>query len=109
MIKVANSAIPQLLKTLFNELLQHKLFPNIWKVAKCVPIPKPYKPDQSYPKNLRPISLLTCLAKTFENIIATLLAQEAISKGAITLYQVGSRKALSAIDTPMDTLTEAQK
>lgn len=94
---------------LFNQLLAHGVFPDSWKVAKCVPIPKPGRSDHGNPQNLCPISLLSCLGKTFEKVIAARLASEAEATGAITKQQMGSRSSLSAMDTLMVTLTAAQE
>lgn len=50
---------------LFNNLLNNSYFPNNWKTAKTVILPKKGKePDN--PKNLRPISLLPNISKIFE-------------------------------------------
>ena len=44
-------------------------FPAAWKNAKTILIPKPGK-DSREAKNFRPISLLSCLGKLFERVIA---------------------------------------
>ena len=48
-------------------------FPSDWKHAKTILIPKPGK-DSREAKNFRPISLLSCLGKVFERIIASRLS-----------------------------------
>lgn len=45
MITEPDKAIPNLLKTLFDKLLRHHVFPKIRKITKCVPIPKPNQHD----------------------------------------------------------------
>ena len=44
-------------------------FPKAWKHAKTIMVPKPGK-DLSSAKNFRPISLLSCLGKLFERLLA---------------------------------------
>ncbi|KAI8130893.1 RNA-directed DNA polymerase from mobile element jockey [Lucilia cuprina] len=51
--------------TLFNNMLNNSYFPQMWKTAKVVVIPKKDK-DPHILKNLRPISLLPNISKVFE-------------------------------------------
>ena len=54
---------------LFNHLLNLNYFPRAWKVATVAPLPKPNL-DHSEPSNYRPISLLSCISKLFEYVLA---------------------------------------
>ena len=60
------SIVPSLTK-LFNLSIQNCIFPEIWKYARIVPIPK--KGDLSLPVNYRPISILSLLSKLLERHI----------------------------------------
>jgi hypothetical protein len=53
---------------LINHCLRLSYFPNIWKEAKVITIPKPGK-DPKFPQNLRPISLLSTTGKLIEKVI----------------------------------------
>ena len=53
---------------IYNTALNANNIPNIWKVAKTIPIPKPQK-DASLGTSYRPIALLSPLAKILEKII----------------------------------------
>jgi hypothetical protein len=55
---------------LFNHCLWLPHFPNPWKEAKIITLPKPGK-DPKFPQNLRPISLLPTTGKLFEKVILT--------------------------------------
>ena len=56
------------LKDIYNIALNKNIIPQIWKLAKIVPIAKPQKnPNEG--SSYRPISLLSPIAKTLEKII----------------------------------------
>ena len=54
---------------IFSDAVRIGFFPKIWKSATVKMIPKPHK-DPKYAKNFRPISLLSCLGKILERILA---------------------------------------
>lgn len=109
MIRCLTETHPQVLADLFTNLLRQAAFPDNWKITKCVPIPKPGKTDLRSPKSLRPISLLSCLGKLFEKILAKRIAEAAEITGALSSREFGCRKSRSAIDALMVTLTTAQE
>lgn len=53
---------------IINAIIKHNYFPDCWKIATVIPIPKPNK-NHKIPINYRPISLLNTLAKLTEKII----------------------------------------
>ena len=63
---------PHLLK-LINLSLATKVFPDKWKTACVVPIPK--SGDPAVPSNNRPISLLSVLSKILEKVVCTQLVE----------------------------------
>lgn len=62
--------LPWALPTLINNLLPVGVYPRVWRQAKWVPVLKAGCEDASIPKHLQPISLLSCLGKTLEKIMA---------------------------------------
>jgi Reverse transcriptase (RNA-dependent DNA polymerase)/Endonuclease-reverse transcriptase len=60
------------LSKIFNSCLLTGYFPEYWKTANVIPIPKPDK-NHKNPANYRPISLLCTLSKILEKIIYTRL------------------------------------
>lgn len=64
---LSTKAVLQLMY-IINAILRTSHFPELWKLAVIVPIPKPNK-DCSNPINYRPISLLSSLSKITEKVI----------------------------------------
>ncbi|GBO08904.1 putative RNA-directed DNA polymerase from transposon BS [Araneus ventricosus] len=50
---------------MFNRIWKEHVFPDCWKHAFIIPIPKPGK-DRQDPLNYRPIALTSCMCKLFE-------------------------------------------
>ena len=74
----------------FSSCLKLGYFPLAWKSAKTILIPKPGK-DAREAKNFRPISLLSCLGKLLERIIARRLSCHMEENGLFTESQSGFR------------------
>jgi hypothetical protein len=75
---------------LFNHCLRLSHFPNPWKEAKVITLPKPGK-DPKFPQNLRPISLLSTTEKLFEKVILQLLQKHIDETGLLNASQFGFR------------------
>ncbi len=82
---------------LFNAVLRLEYFPNQWKVAQIVVIPKPGKPLTEV-SSYRPISLLPILSKLFEKLFLKRLAPIIQSENLIPDHQFGFRKQHSTIE-----------
>ena len=72
--------------------------PQRWREAICVILPKANKKDYLLPKSYRPVSLLNCLSKTYEKILATRLSYLAETGNLLQDSQIGGRKQRSALD-----------
>jgi len=72
--------------------------PSVWKRASGVVIRKPGKDDYMQLKAYRSISLLSCMGKVVEKVLAELLSDEAERRGLLSDRQFGSRRGRSAID-----------
>ena len=57
----------EILLEIINKIWLDGSFPEIWRHAIIIPIPKPNK-DHTIPSSYRPISLTSCLCKTMERI-----------------------------------------
>jgi len=78
-------------------------------VARGVTIPKPGKDDYSKAKSYRVISLLNCLGKVVEKVVATMMSEHCEREGTLHTGQYGSRKRRSAVDAVGVLMTEVQQ
>ena len=83
MLKHLPKVATETLLRIFNDIWQSGDFPPTWHEATVVPIPKPGK-DPSNPTNYRPISLTSCLCKTFERLVNARLVWY-LEKNALSL------------------------
>lgn len=82
------------LNYIINSILKTGHYPNSWKTAIVVPIPKPNK-DGSDPINYRPISLLSSLSKIAEKVILGRINKYNVVKNIIKKEQFGFRSGHS--------------
>lgn len=101
-------SLPPMLHQVFSSLLKFSTFLPLWKVAKWIPILKPGRTDASQPKNLRPMSLLSCLSKLYLKVITCHVAEIGRIHKAISPEHMGCLKGISAIDALMLNVSQAQ-
>lgn len=85
-----------LLTAIFNGALAHNMFPQSWKEAIVIGIPKPGKPRSS-PSSYRPISLLSAFGKIYERLIYKRLKDYVEAKSLIPMQQFGFRARHSSV------------
>ena len=71
-------------------------FPEVWKIAKVHPVPKPGKPKNNI-NSYRPISLLSTLSKILEKIIHIQLIRYLKNNNIIIQQQFGFREGHSSV------------
>ena len=89
-VKNLPSKIIILLTYIFNAIFRLSYFPNSWKSAMIITIPKPRKPPDT-PESYRPISLLPTLGKIFEKILLKRLTAIVLKQNALPDFQFGFR------------------
>ena len=87
----------KLLLNLINEYWDSQTFPDTWRVATLLPIPKPGKDPQD-PSNFRPIALTSCICKTVERMVNERLIYFLESNNLLTKFQAGFRSERGTID-----------
>ena len=91
MLKKVPKNIHVILSSIFTTCLRIGYFPDVWKKASVSMLPKPGK-DSTIVKNYRPISLISCVGKVFERIVANRLSSYMERKKLFSPYQSGFRK-----------------
>jgi ribonuclease HI len=100
-ITKAYEAIPDFFYKLYASLLDTGYHPRCWKQATGAILKKPGKPDNSAPKAYRVISLLNCLGKVSERLLAQRLSYLAETTNLLHPSQIGGRLSKSAIDAAL--------
>lgn len=84
---------------MFNTILTKSVFPDAWKKAKIVPLPKSNN-------DFRPISILPLLSKVMENLIYKQINQYLTFNKLLTERQSGFRKNRSCVTALIDVTEE---
>jgi ribonuclease HI len=83
---------------LFSRCLALNHFPQSWKLAEVVMLPKVGKKDKTSARSWRPIALLSCVSKGLERIIARRIAWTALTNGILSPQHGGALPKRSAMD-----------
>ena len=89
---------PLRITSLVQQTICLQYHPRSWRHAKGILMEKPNKRDRTLVKSYRVISLLNCLGKVVEKLVAEMLSQFCETKGSLHQGQMGGRKHRSAID-----------
>ena len=109
MLQAAWPHIARPVTTLYNACLRLGHHPSVFKTAEVVMIPKLNKRDLSKVSTWRPISLLSCLSKGLERVIARRMANAAIKYGILHSNQAGALPKRSAVDIVVSLIYDIEK
>ena len=87
MLRQTSKTISLPLCKLFNLSLKTNTYPALWKIAHVMPVFK--KGDKFQPCNYRPISLISCIGKSFERILFKNVYNHLIENSLVYKYQSG--------------------
>src|SRR5579871_1788161 len=94
---------------LIQACIQKGIQPSVWKTAKGILLRKPNKPNYSIPKAYRVISLLECLGKVVEKVVATKISNFCEAKKTLHEGQFGCRKNRSTHDALLQLMAFVEK
>ena len=100
--KSMRDEISQPLCTLVNQMFHDSIYPDIFKVAKVIPIHK--KGSRTDPGNYRPISILPVVSKVFEKVIFMQLNEFFEKYNLYDEYQYGFRDGKGCNDAIVQVL-----
>ena len=86
-----------ILLDIINETWKSDTFPESWREALIISIPKPRK-DYFNPLNCRPIALTSCICKTVERMVNERLVWYLEKNGLLAKQQCGYRSNRSTVD-----------
>ena len=96
----------QYLAKLYETSWRCAYFPDMWKEATVILLPKPEK-DKTQPKNYRPISLLPTMGKLFERLINDEIMKQLESENRLPESQAGFRAKRSTQDQLLKMMQDA--
>ena len=96
--------IPNVFLHLYNIVRDTSVFPNDWKIATVVPLPKCNNP--SNPSELRPVSLLPIVGKIIEKLIHGQMSMFFENSQFLSQYQHGFRRDFSTTSATAKFLDE---
>lgn len=105
-LKKLPGSVHEFMAKLINCILSMGYYPNSWKAAHVIPIPKPGKPANEA-KNLRPISLLNSLGKIIEKILHVRILEHCVEKHLLPDNQFGFRSRHSTVHALIRLFEEA--
>lgn len=97
LLRACWEAIGEQVKCLFQACLENGHFPSAFRVAEVILLPKPAR-DLTTAKGWRPISLLSCLGKGLERLVAKRMAWLAIKHRVVPKQLFGALPGRSAVD-----------
>src|SRR5216684_3516962 len=108
LLKCALEADADCIVELMSACLKAGHHPHSWKEAVVCVIPKPGRADYSLAKNFCPISLLKCLGKLLEKVVACLIYRDMDKYSLIPTSQFGGCNASSMVDAGLTLLHDIQ-
>lgn len=107
LLKMALKAMPEIFTALLNLCLATATFPQDWKLAQVVCLPK--GGDIMSMNNIRPISLLQISGKILESFLNERLVDHLETHGLLTDKQYGFRRGYSTTDCCLGLVDEIHK
>ena len=102
--KIIYQNFPLIFTNLYNQIINDGIYPEKWKIATVVPIPKVSLATN--PNELRPISLLPLPGKLLEHLIHKPLMRHLENNHLLNMYQNGFRPKRSTIQTVFEYTTD---
>src|SRR6266702_3597214 len=107
-IKLAWNRADSTIAYIFDACLRLGHHPSFWRKAVVMVIPKPGKDDYLQAKSYHPISLIECLSKLLEKVVAKRLLFDADKHSLLPITQFGTRAFSCMVDVGLTLLHDVQ-
>jgi hypothetical protein len=108
LLKWAVETIPERFQRMYDACITRGFHPTRWRLAAIAVILKPRKTDLSSCRSYRPISLLECMGKLLEKMVASRILFEVGKYDLIPSNQFGGRDKSSVIDAGLTLVHDVQ-
>ncbi|RAL60100.1 hypothetical protein DID88_000725 [Monilinia fructigena] len=98
LLKACWPSVKSLIREIFASCLALNYYPEGWKLAEVVMIPKVGKKDKTSPRSWRPIALISCIGKGLERYIASQISWTALRHKVISPQHCGALPRRSGTD-----------
>ena len=99
LIKIGLPYILSAITHLINHIFTTSTYPQLWKIGQIIPVPKQNKANE--PADFRPITILPCLSKVGEMLMAEQIREHFESKKLLSPLQSGFRPGHSCSTSVM--------
>lgn len=107
-MKIVIEYQPEWVLSIYNRLASQQRFPDEWKMARLVLLPKGDKPIED-PSSHRPICLLDVEGKLYEHLVLKQLNSEIERTGGLSDKQFGFREGRQTVDAIKEVVRLAQE
>ena len=108
-VQRAYKSVPEIFNLMYSNLIESDYHSKIWREGTGIILKKPNKSNYSISKAYRIITLLNCLGKVAEKLIAMRLSYTAKTNDKLLDFdQIRGRKQRSAIDAVLNLVHDAQ-
>ncbi|KYB29499.1 hypothetical protein TcasGA2_TC032967 [Tribolium castaneum] len=107
-IKIMVEERPDTLLEIFNRCAKDSTFPDCWKIARLILLPKPGKLNRTA-NAFRPICILDASGKLYEYLLYKRLEDEIEQRGGLSPFQFGFRKGVSTVHAIDEVIRTAEQ
>lgn len=107
-IKIMVEERPDTLLEIFNRCAKDSTFPDCWKIARLILLPKPGKLNRTA-NAFRPICILDASGKLYEYLLYKRLDDEIEQRGGLSPFQFGFRKGVSTVHAIDEVIRTAEQ
>jgi len=106
-LKYCIHSVSPVLEHIINFSLQNSVFPDLWKAANIIPIPKVKQPQSC--KDFRPVSILCVLSKAIEKLVHIQISAFLMNQNILHPLQSGFKRGHSTVSALVKVTDDLKK